>query len=101
MRPIGDVMAGCPEWAVGGVRRYLEHGIEPGSGLRAILEGDLYAAVRRVPVADIGALAAWVWAALPIGCYGSRAVVDAWMVRRRAASEAARIDVAESGRAPM
>jgi len=71
-----------PEQFRGGMRRYIEDRIQPGSTLRAILAHDLFDAVA---LADAGAIAElprivrWIYQEAPHGSHGSYAVVDAWL----------------------
>lgn len=64
-----------------GMRRWIEHGILPGSFLQALLRNDLRNAVGRADGQNIEALAAWVrwlYNYAPSACWGSMVKVQAW-----------------------
>jgi hypothetical protein len=64
------------------IRRYVEGRCDPGSGLRAILEGRLFEAVRKVDNPTrliLGELALWIAQNIPFYCYGSPNHVAAWL----------------------
>jgi hypothetical protein len=64
------------------IERYMRGRCEPGSGIQAVLEGNLYEAVRRVDVPTrecLGELAHWIATHLPGDVYGSREKVQAWL----------------------
>lgn len=65
---------------------YAKHGVPPGHFLRAVLEGDLFAAFRRADPADLAALPAivtYVYERLPSASSGSPEVVSRWIARPR------------------
>lgn len=70
-----------PEHMHDGLRLYLEHGIEPGGFLRAVLENDLCGAAARADSVNRSRLAdyATVLSALPMSAWGSRERVNGWM----------------------
>jgi len=75
---------GVPEHLWGGVKRYILHGVRPGSWLRAFFEGDLYEVMARGDdevIAGLKALTTVVVSRGPAGCRGSRERVDEWIVR--------------------
>lgn len=62
--------------------RYVRHGIVPGSGLRAVLEGDLFQAKRSLDSYNweyLGDIVDVVQYTLPQASYGSREIVKAWV----------------------
>ena len=62
--------------------RYVEHGTDPGSFLRAVLENDLFAAMRSAHPATVHAskdLVKYISAELPCACYGSKRAVADWV----------------------
>ena len=68
------------------LRLYEEGGCEPGSCTRSILEGDVYMAIRRADLPTrqlLGDIVLWIVQNMPLGSYGSRAKVDAWIKMRR------------------
>jgi hypothetical protein len=71
------------------VRRYIEHGYEPGSGTRAILENRLMAVLMcdDETVAAMPQIVRWLHNHAPSECHGSQERVDRWMRERRAARE--------------
>ena len=67
---------------VGGVVRYVEHGIPPGDFLTAVLANDLQEAVGRADVHNLRALpniVALVYNDLPGGAWGGRQSVKDWL----------------------
>ena len=65
---------------------YRDHGCEPGSGTRAILENNLFEALRRSDPNRqriLGDIARWINSHMPAGSYGSRQKVDDWIAARR------------------
>jgi len=74
-----------PEHMQGAMKRYMEHGIEPGSFLMAILTNDLMGAFGRADHINrerIGDYCQWLYNNSPAGSHGSRESVNAWMKRR-------------------
>ena len=59
-----------------GMKRYIEHGIEPGRFLRACLENDLSSAVSYIDdntsMDDIAVILRWLLREAPGGCWCSR-----------------------------
>lgn len=65
-----------------GLRRYIEHGYEPGGFMRAVLCNDLQEAVLRADGINVSKLPHWViWVRdnLPGGCKGSYEAYNAWV----------------------
>lgn len=73
-----------PDRMMGGLKRYVEHGIEPGSFLMAVLRNDLHDAVGRADDENIRNLPAYVsylYNEAPSPCWGSPEKVQAWLAR--------------------
>lgn len=73
-----------PEHMRGGVRRWIEHGIFPGSFLTAVIENDLRTAVAKADDINVNRLADYVrffHCDAPAGCWGSPEKVEAWNAR--------------------
>lgn len=70
-----------PEYMQGAMERWVEHGISPGSFLRAVLENDL---MRAMSAADsensyrLRDYAMYLYNYAPVGCYGNIDRVQAW-----------------------
>lgn len=80
-----------PDDMLEAIERYVEHGIEPGHFLTAIICNDLKEACARADGRNIGiipAYAAWFYNHAPIPCWGSAEKMDAWIERHAAAREA-------------
>jgi hypothetical protein len=74
-----------------GMRRYIEHGIETGGFLRAVLENDLAQASSRAdPHAEraLDRIFAFVREQVPPAAWGSPANVQAWIDRHKQARAA-------------
>lgn len=73
-----------PEHMIGGLRRYIEEGVPPGSFLTAVLTNDLRGAYERadeINSAAIGDYVRFLYSYGPSECWGSRARFDAWCER--------------------
>lgn len=71
-----------PDRMMGGLQRYLEHGIAPGDFLSAILSNDLYKACSHADTENIQNLPAYVgylYNEVPQSAWGSPEVVKEWM----------------------
>lgn len=71
-----------PESAKGTMQRYIEHGIEPGSFLMAVLSNDLRGACERADSQNKHLLfeyVQWLYNYAPQGCWGDRATVSTWL----------------------
>ena len=71
-----------PEYMMGGLERYINHGIAPGGFLTAVLENDLKEAVSRaddINMINIPAYVGYLYNEAPSGCYGSPEKVKAWI----------------------
>lgn len=74
--------AGVPEHTVGGLARYIMHGVPPGDFLLAFLENDLMDALGRADDINRRAffeIGSFLYSAAPRDCYRSRAKVEAWI----------------------
>lgn len=75
-----------PEAAQGGMRRYIEHGIMPGSFLTAVLENDLsgsFGAADHINVLLIHNYVKWLYNYAPSPCWGSPEAVKEWAASRK------------------
>ena len=72
----------CPESVRGGLKRYIENKIEPGSFLFAVLSNDLFGAMGK---ADLGNrmnlfnIVNWIYNNAPCSCHGSKDIVVNWL----------------------
>lgn len=74
-----------PEHMQDGVTRYLEHGIEPGSFMLAVLRNDLvgaFGAADQVNASQMATWASWLYNDCPAGAWGSDAKVADWMAQQ-------------------
>lgn len=70
-----------PDYMIGGLRRYIEHGIEPGGFLSAVLANDLRRACEKADIINQHALFNYVnflYSYAPAGCWGSDENFKAW-----------------------
>jgi hypothetical protein len=74
---------GIPEHLWCGLERYLEHRLEPGGFLRAVLENDLSTAIRRADNESMSALKSIVIYLVNNGGdkWGSKELVHRWLKR--------------------
>lgn len=75
-----------PEYKADGIERYLDHGINPGSFLRAVLENNLKEAVGCADEENLRNLPAFVsyfYNEVPKASWGSPAEVEAWIDAKR------------------
>ena len=75
-----------PAHMMGGLSRYVEHGIAPGDFLCAVITNDLFAAVQHADhenAANLPAYAAWFYNEAPSACYGCREAMDRWIEAKR------------------
>ena len=71
-----------PAYMGEGLMRYIEHGIEPGSFLMAVLNNDLAEAIGRADernMANLPAYVSYLWNEAPSTCWGSSEKVTAWI----------------------
>ncbi len=76
----------CPARFRAPLENWIEHGIDPGYGLRAVLCNDFFTAVISVPddaTQDLPALARWLYNHAPRGSFGSEATYLCWRASRR------------------
>lgn len=81
-----------PGYMLDGIRRYIEHGIEPGSFLYAVICNDLREAVGRADDMNLRNLPAYVsyfYNEAPAGCWGSREKFELWMAQKATSQSAA------------
>lgn len=78
--------SGVPEHLHGGLCRYLDHRIQPGSFLVAVLSNDLKEAMARADEksrAGLFALVSFLYNDAPANCWGSPDAVQAWLAEGR------------------
>lgn len=70
-----------PQCVRGPIERYIEQGLDPGSGLRMVLSHDLMAvcACDDETVAVLPQVMRWLHCEAPSGCHGSHGQVTLWM----------------------
>ncbi len=71
-----------PERMMGILKRYLDHGVEPGGFLRAVLRNDLVGAVSRADSSNLKNLPAYAYYMcnhMPQAAYGSVEAVENWI----------------------
>ena len=81
-----------PDYMMGSLNRYIREGSEVGGFLTAVLEGDLFGALRKADSQNqknLPAYAYYLYNEAPSGCYGSKAKVKAWREARAKAREKA------------
>jgi len=73
---------GLPESLKGGMQRYIEHGIEPGSFLGAVLRNDLMGSFAHADMQNrylLFDIANWLYNEAPSLCWGDKAKVKSWL----------------------
>ena len=73
-----------PDYMTGGLERYIEHGIDPGDFLTAVICNNLVeacAAADDTNLRNIPAYAAYLYNRAPRECWGSREKMQQWMQR--------------------
>jgi hypothetical protein len=71
-----------PDWVKDSLSRYVDHRIETGSFLRAVLENDLFEAINRADKDSLMALPRivnYIHNNIRSDCYGSEALVNLWL----------------------
>ncbi len=71
-----------PEGIRGGMQRYLEQGIEPGSFLSAVLQNDLKHALAYADInnrQNLFEIVSWLWSYAPSEAWGSPRRFEAWI----------------------
>jgi len=82
---LSDTNLPIPEHTLGALERYFFMGLEPGSFLTAVLEGNLFRAVQcadHINKAALSDIVTFIYNRLPGGTYGSRDLVKAWLEDR-------------------
>jgi hypothetical protein len=80
-----------PDYMVGAVKRYILHGIPPGSFLSAVICNDLREAFARADDENAENMRQWVqffYNYAPSGCWGSPEKFSAWMAHAQQEIEA-------------
>lgn len=78
------------ESLIGGLRRYVEKGIEPGSFLMAVLENNLIESIQKADatnLANIKEIVEYCYNEIPSDCWGSKEIVKEWIKNRRKYNE--------------
>ena len=71
-----------PDYMWDGINRYIEHGIEPGSFLTAVIQNDFVNAVAQADdnnIRNLPAYANYFYNHAPPQCWGSAEVMSEWM----------------------
>ena len=79
-----------PERMMGGIRRYIEHGIKPGEFLTAVICNNLSDAVGKADeenMRNLPAYAAYFYNYADLRCWKSRENMEAWIEMHRLARE--------------
>ena len=78
--------SGIPEHMRRGVKLYLKQGLRPGEFLTAILENNLVQSVCRADQINLAQIVEWakfLYNEMPMGSWGSKEKVNAWIKKRR------------------
>ncbi len=73
-----------PERMMGGIKRYIENGILPGSFLKAVIQNNLSDAVGQADDENLQNLPAYVgyfYNEAPFNCWGSKTKMEKWVER--------------------
>jgi len=73
-----------PDYMIGGLRRYIEQGIEPGHFLSALFSNDLrqtFEQADEVNSRAVGDYVMFLYNYAPAPCWGSRQKFEAWIAR--------------------
>jgi hypothetical protein len=76
-----------PDYMIGGIERWIDHGIEPGGFLMAVLCNNLKEAVCQADDTNINLLPAYIsffYNDAPSQCWGSPEKVLAWKLKKEA-----------------
>ncbi len=71
-----------PERMMGGIKRYIENGIVPGSFLTAVIQNNLREAVGQADdenLKNIPAYVSYFYNEAPSGCWGSKKKMEEWV----------------------
>ena len=77
-----------PDYTMDAIRRYLDHHLQPGGFLLAVLSNDLREAVGRADENNQQALpdiVSWLYNEAPSTCWGTPERVEQWLEARRTA----------------
>lgn len=75
-----------PEHMRRGVKLYLEKGLRPGEFLTAVLENNLVQSICRADQTNLAQIVEWakfLYNEMPMGSWGSKEKVNAWIKKRR------------------
>ena len=84
-----------PERMMGGIRRWIDHGIEPGDFLQAVIQNDLRGAVGLADDENKRNLPAYVgyfYNEAPRGCWGYEGAIKEWQEKKEREREALRVN---------
>ncbi len=90
-----------PGGNAGGLQRWIEDGIPPGSFLTAVLENDLKHACEQADIENrylLFDIVSWLYNESPGGCWGSPEQVEAWRAAGGLAGIEAKAKAAEEGK---
>ncbi len=79
-----------PAYMMGGLKRYIEHGIAPGHFLTAVLCNDLCESVSRADdcnAANLPAYIGYLYNEAPAACWGSHEKFRAWLSTKQGDAE--------------
>jgi hypothetical protein len=82
-----------PDYMVGGITRYIEHGVLPGDFLRAVISNDLKEACSRADSNNMWVLPVYVayfYNNAPGECWGSKEKMLAWQKKFKSTEESFR-----------
>lgn len=71
-----------PQRIMGGMKRYVDHGIEPGGFLKAVIANDLQQAVSLADdevIHNIPAIVGWFYNEAPSACWGTEDSCVKWL----------------------
>ena len=72
-----------PKSLRGGIKRYIESGIRPGSFLTAVIQNDLTESFARADENNIRRMfdiVKWLYNEAPRNCWGSRKAMESWVL---------------------
>jgi hypothetical protein len=82
--------ASLPEALRHGARLWIEHHVEPGDFLCAVIQNDLAEAASRADEANsrsLSEIVSWFYINAPVPCWGSKEKFEAWSATGRAKKE--------------
>ena len=74
-----------PDDTKGMIDRYAKDGVQPGGFLTAVLSNDLFDALNRADMHNresIFSICEYIYNKIPMECWGTRAKVDAWVIKK-------------------